>query len=266
MMKYKVPKKIPFKKILDFFNKIQLSYIVKESLKKNIKENIFISTPYKPDLIDLYRLYNLICLNKRTTIVEFGTGWSTLVMIMALNRNKELFQNDVKQLRKNNPFEIFILENDKKYLNISKKRINKFFKNSLIKNKIKIHWIYTDAKMTTFNGHICTQYTKLPLCNPDFIYSDGPAQYGVRGNVNNFSTNHKDIVPIGADLLMIEYFLIPGTIILMDGRTANAKFLRDNFKRKWLYKRDLKHDQHIFYLNDDSLGFLNDKILNFYNK
>ena len=33
----------------------------------------------------------------------------------------------------------------------------------------------------------------------------GP-QFGVHGNKNNFSTNHKDIVPIGADLLMIEYF------------------------------------------------------------
>ena len=28
--------------------------------------------------------------------------------------------------------------------------------------------------MSTFNGRICTQYKKLPLCNPDFIYLDGP--------------------------------------------------------------------------------------------
>lgn len=264
-MKYKIPKNVSLKKIVNFFDKIGLNYVVKESLKNNIKEDTFNNTPYKPDLYDLYRLYNLIFLNKRTTIVEFGTGWSTLVMIMALNKNKEFFENDVKKLRKNNPFEIFILENNKKYLNISKKRINKFFKNNSIKNKIKIHWIYTDAKMTTYNGHICTQYSKLPLCNPDFIYSDGPAQYGVKGNINNFSTNHKDIVPLGADLLMIEYFLIPGTMILVDGRTANAKFLKDNFKRKWLYKRDFKYDQHIFYLNDASLGVLNDKILKFYN-
>ncbi len=264
-MKYKIPKNIPLKKIINFFKKKKLNFVVEECLRDNTKEDIFIDTPYKPDLYDLYRLYNLISLNKRTTIVEFGTGWSTLIMIMALNENKKLFENDVKKLRKNNPFEIFILENDQKYLNISKKRIDRFFKNKSIKNNIKIHWIYTVAKMTTYNGHICTQYSKLPLCNPDFIYSDGPGQFGIKGNINNFSTNHKDIVPIGADLLMIEYFLIPGTMILIDGRTANAKFLRDNFKRKWIYKRDHKYDQHIFYLNDDSLGVLNNKILDFYN-
>lgn len=265
-MNCKIPKKATFIEIKKFFNGLKLSDIITESSKKNIKDNIFTKTPYRPDLTDLYRLYKLIVLNKRSTIVEFGTGWSTLVMIMALNNNKELYHKDVKQLRKNNPFEIFILENKKEYLNISKKRVDRFFKKNNIKNKVKIHWIYTDVSMTTYNDHICTKYNKLPLCNPDFIYSDGPGQYGVKGSVNNFSTNHKDIVPIGADLLMIEYFLIPGTIILIDGRAANARFLKDNFKRNWQYKKSVQYDQHIFYLNDESLGYLNDKILNFYKK
>ncbi len=265
-MNYKKPKNITLNKIKSFFYKKNLKILINENQKQIEKEDIFSKIPYKPNLQDLFRLYNLITLNKRTTIVEFGTGWSTLVMIAALNENKILFSDTVKHLRRNNPFEIFILENDKKYLNISKKRVINFFKKNSIKNKIKINWIYTNAKMTTFNGHICTQYTKLPLCNPDFIYSDGPAQFGVHGNINNFSTNHKDIVPIGADLLMIEYFLIPGTMILVDGRTANAKFLKDNFKRNWIYERSRKYDQHIFYLNDESLGVLNDKLLRFYKK
>ena len=34
-------------------------------------------------------------------------------MIAALNENKKMFMDEIKQLRRNNPFEIFILENDK---------------------------------------------------------------------------------------------------------------------------------------------------------
>ena len=34
------------------------------------------------------------------------------------------------------------------------------------------------------------------------------------------------------DILKIEYFLVPGTIIVVDGRTANAIYLKNNFKKK----------------------------------
>ena len=37
---------------------------------------------------------------------------------------------------------------------------------------------------------------------------------------------------MSCDILMIENFLMPGTIIVVDGRGANAEFLRKNFKRK----------------------------------
>ena len=48
--------------------------------------------------------------------------------------------------------------------------------------------------MTLFNGRICTQYKKLPLCNPDFIYLDGPDQFNVQKKVNNINisiNNHE---------------------------------------------------------------------------
>ena len=40
------------------------------------------------------------------------------------------------------------------------------------------------------------------------------------------------------DIIKIEYFLTPGTIIITDGRTANAQFLKDNFQRNWIYEYD----------------------------
>ena len=76
--------------------------------------------PYTPELYDLYNLYQYILINKRTTILEFGSGWSTLIFSLALKELSNKFFNEVKQLRRNNPFELFVVENEKKYLNITK--------------------------------------------------------------------------------------------------------------------------------------------------
>ena len=71
-------------------------------------------------------------------------------------------------------------------------------------------------------------------------------------------------MPMVNDILKIEYFLTPGTIIVTDGRGANAQFLKDYFKRNWLYKFDYINDQHIFYLNEKPLGKYNKLQLEFY--
>jgi hypothetical protein len=61
-------------------------------------------------------------------------------------------------------------------------------------------------------------------------------------------------MPMAADLLAIEYFLEPGTFIVVDGRTANARFLINNFQRNWLYAHVEEFDQHFFYLDEEALG------------
>ena len=120
--------------------------------------------------------------------------------------------------------------------------------------------------MTTFKNRICIQYKKLPLCNPDFIYLDGPDQFKVKKDINGISTRHKDMMPMVSDILRFEYFYTPGTIIISDGRAANVKFLRDNFKRNWRYINDKINDQHILWLDDPVLGKYNKLQLEFYNK
>ena len=151
-------------------------------------------------------------------------------------------------------------------MNITKKRIGEYWKNSKSIKASKINYMVSDINMTTYNGRICTEYNSMPLCNPDFIYLDGPEQFNVKGSINGFTTAHKDMMPMVSDILKIEYFLTPGTIILTDGRGANAAFLRDNLARNWEYKNDIEFDQHIFYLNDASLGEYNSAQLKFYKQ
>jgi len=240
---------------------------VTSSKQKKLSVNqMNVKAPYMPDLKDLYQLYQFVLINKRTTVFEYGSGWSSLIFNLALIELKKKFSKDIINLRRNNPFELFILENEKKYLGITKKRIEKFNKHLGKKDSIKINYHYSDVEMTTYRDKICTKYKKLPLCNPDLIYLDGPDQFKVKKDINGISTRHKDMMPMISDILKLEYFYNPGTIIICDGRAANAKFLKDNFQRKWEYHRNYENDQHIFWLDDPVLGKHNELQLKFYKK
>jgi hypothetical protein len=56
------------------------------------------------------------------------------------------------------------------------------------------------------------------------------------------------------DLLLMEPILLPGTLILVDGRTNNARFLQRNFERNWNMVYDAKGDITTFELIEGRLG------------
>ena len=68
---------------------------------------------------------------------------------------------------------------------------------------------------------------------------------------------------MAADLLAIEHFLAPGTLVVVDGRTANARFLKTNLQRDWIYLYSEKFDQHYFELAEQPLGIYNRKQIDF---
>ena len=141
--------------ITNFFIKRDLRLLV--DLSKNKTKNVnqlVLNEPYIPDLNDLYNLYQYVVINKRTTILEFGSGYSTLIFSLALKELRDKFYNEVSKLRRNNPFELFVLENEKKYLQITKKRITNFNNALNIKDPIKINYHFSEVEMTTFNNNV----------------------------------------------------------------------------------------------------------------
>ena len=68
---------------------------------------------------------------------------------------------------------------------------------------------------------------------------------------------------MAADILSIEHFLLPGTLIVVDGRSANARFLKSNLQRKWSYSYCENFDQHFFELLEEPLGIYNKKQIDF---
>ena len=191
MIKFKIknPKKLNDKNIKTFFRKKGLTDLIQSSDKKGKKVNeMVLSKPYKPEIRDLYNLYSYIILNKRITVLEFGSGWSSLVIALALDELKKKYSKEVASLRRNNPFELFILENEKKFLNITRKKLGNFVKKNNI--KIKINYHFSNVRMTKYNNRIASEYVKLPLCNPDFVYIDGPDQFNIKGKINGINIGH----------------------------------------------------------------------------
>ncbi len=267
-MKFKpLSKYISKNKIIDYFIKHKIfsnkDYIKKIEKNNNPFSNEHVSKnnikQFGPELFDLYRLHQLVIRYRRVTILEFGVGWSTKIFSNALLINKKKYFSRVKNLRFNNPFEIHAIDNFKMYINETKKKLSKSEKKNT-----NIH--FSEVNMTQFNGRICTEYKSLPQINPDLIYLDGPSQFKTKGKVNNISTAHKDFMPMSCDILKIEFFLKPGTIIVVDGRTSNLRFLLSHFKRKWKLIEDFANDQYILLLDEKPLGNLNKKQIEFFFK
>jgi hypothetical protein len=221
---------------------------------KTHKENLYTAvnpenmSPFPPDWNDLVRLHKLIRSRKIMTIVEFGTGYSTLVMADAIEKNAKDYSLFVKDnIRRKHAFELHVIEADGPWLEIASERIPNFLK-PFVKFK------QSNVVMTQYQGQICTVYEELPNVTPDFIYIDGPDQFNVNNKIFGISTNDPDRVPMSGDLLFIENFLLPGTIVQFDGRVLNARFVLNNIKRNWLSHYDEIDDVTTLELVEKPIG------------
>ncbi len=213
--------------------------------------------PYEAEWKDLCRLHHLVLSRRVTTILEFGLGKSTSILAHALKINQERHGEYVKKhLRRNNPFELHSVDDMQRYIDITRDAMPEEL-------RAVTTFYHSLVEMGEFCGRICTYYQKLPNICPDFIYLDGPAQSSVKGEIAGISTNHFDRVPMAADILRFEHFLLPGTLIVVDGRTANARFLKANLQRNWHYQHMTADDIHYFELIEPPLGIHNQKQINY---
>lgn len=254
------------------------SYIKRNNLQKilginNIPENpqkkIFKSitssvdpqnqVPYSAEFDDLSRLHLIARKRKVSTILEFGVGKSTSILADALLKNKKNnYDYFVKNLRKKNIFEIHSIDNYKKWID---ECLNNISSNFIDGGIVNMH--FSNLKTGEFSGRVCTYYQNIPNIAPDLIYLDGPDQFSPVGDIRGISTRHQDRFPMSADILSFEHFLHPGTLIIVDGRTANARFLHANFQRSWSYYYSENWDQHFFELLEKPLGKYNKMMIDY---
>ena len=211
--------------------------------------------PFSVELDDLIRLHYLVVSRKVTTILEFGIGCSTIAFDHALGVNKNKHEAFVSEnLRRSNPFECHSIDNNKEWIDYTKAQYS-------ATSNVTFH--YSDCHVSTFNSRMCTFYDNVPNICPDLIYLDAPDQFSPKGDIRGLSLRSSDRLPMAADILTIEHFLLPGTLIVVDGRTANARFLKSNFQRNWEHFHSVEHDAHYFELQETPLGKFNEKQINF---
>jgi len=208
---------------IKLFIKILKDIFLKKVVEKNSKnffENnnmikYFISGAEKevcPDYIDLKNLYGLIRERKPKCVVEFGSGFSTIAITLALKENK---------LKDNVSGRLFSVDGNEDWIKNTEKKIN-----SELKKFVKFH--YSKPIIARYNGQIVSLHDNLPDVSPNFIYLDGPSPLDVVGEKHglSFKSNSRRIV--AADPLLYESTAPADFFILVDRRYTNSNFLEKN--------------------------------------
>lgn|SRR5690349_471056 len=225
------------------------------ALEKSV--SAFEEKPFEPKYDDLCRLHWIALSRKVINILELGSGYSTAVLADAMRiLNKHFGKWAKKSIRSDNPFHVYAVEEEQRFLEITQLRLGSKLQTFATVSRSSVDILIHDNRIASI-------YTKLPNISPDFIYLDGPSQFATTQEIHGFSFNSKARMPMSADVLRFEFFFEPGTLILVDGRTANARFLKSYLRRNWVYLHDPVGDIHYFELQEEPLGPFNKLKLEF---
>ncbi len=252
---------------------MKLSDLVKPFLDANAAKEYLISqeidiemlmskedTSHPPDYLDLARLHLTVRSRKSFIVLEFGVGWSTLVIADALHKNSLDFEKfeDKRLVNPNSEFKLYSVDSSEFWIEYSKNRIPEH----LLKYVL---FQFSECDATILNGKMCHLYKNLPDINPDIIYLDAPDPRAVNGNINGLTFKAESRLVMSADPLLFETILYPKTLLIIDGRISNARFLKANFYRNWNSVINTEFDISLFELDEISIGSKNLKKLKYQN-
>lgn len=198
---------------------------------------------------DLAVLHYITTNRKVRTILEFGVGKSTPVFCHALHLNNQELMHDKTSVSLKTM--CYSVDCHHEWIELTRS----YLANLSLSSYSTI--TPSDSYVSTYNAKVCSYYSVLPSVVPDLIYLDGPHHNSPIGNIDGFSPSQEVGIPMAADILRIEYFFEPGCLIIVDGRTSNARFLKNNLQRCWAYLHIEEFDQHFFELQEPPLGTKN---------
>jgi hypothetical protein len=244
---------------LEYLEHQGLNQFIDLSVKHSSNEDPFAgvrtsaeAAPMAPEIPDLARLHRLIRERKVFTVLEFGVGYSTLVIADALEKNRLDWAAlpRAPELRNRFLFQCFSVDTSPKWLQQVADRMP-----AHLRTRMTFH--HSTVRIGTHAGQLCHFYDNLPDIVPDFVYLDGPSPKDVEGTVNGLSFQCDERTVMSGDLLLMEPTLLPGTFVLVDGRTNNCRFLARNFRRDFKMTWDRDGDVTTFELVEERLGPFN---------
>ena len=179
---------------------------------------------------DLTRLYTYIRGRVAGRVLEFGCGYSTFVIAIALKENKEKYGKEYTKT----PFINCVVDTDEEWMNHVKAKLEE---KGLAE---KTMFTLSGCRVGIHDGQMCNYYDNIPNIIPDFMYIDGPDPAQIKGSVAGMDFKNCGWRQVmNADPLLMEPFFYPKAAILVDGRHGNARFLKTNFKRNWDFTESL---------------------------
>ena len=204
-----------------------------------------------PKWDDLARLHKLVRQHKPFTILEFGSGFSTVVMAHALQQNWSEYQKLPDRRGGGRIYpqpRIVSLESSDKW------RDNTIAKLAAAGLSNFSEIAVSTVTIAEHRGQLCHFYDKLPDVVPDFVYLDGPDPATVQGSINGLSFQNPSRTVMSGDVLKYESTLLPGFFMIIDGRSNNARFLQRNVTREYTIKHHEGGDVTTFELTEPRLG------------
>lgn len=184
-------------------------YYAKFVLKIFYKINIPIERSYfNPDYCDLYHIFKLVLNFNPKRCIEIGSGYSTFVILKALEIN---FKRDGIVPK------FISMEQDDNYLNIHKSYINKNFS---FETKNIVEFVKTDLKIESHKGEMVSICKFFPNEKIDFIYED---------------RTDDEKYKIAGDAIKIENNMPGNFIICIDGMIKTVEFYKNNLERDYFY-------------------------------
>ena len=241
-----------FKKVKQKINRVNLTNIQSYKL---LKTNGVIASleqrqkvEISPKWTDLAKIYIQVRERKPFSILEFGSGFSTVVMACALKQNWQEYLKITKGQPKYEKPSITSIESSKKWKLNSELKIKKAGLSSFARI------VFSGVRISEHQGQVCHFYEKLPNVVPDFVYLDGPDPADVTGSINGISFNNPKRTVMAGDILKYESTLLPGFFMMVDGRTNNARFLMRMLKRSYRVMVSEELDITTFELAEKRLG------------
>jgi hypothetical protein len=207
------------------------------------------SLAYGFEVDDLYFLYSRVRMSFATSVLEFGSGWSTLALALGLSENAQQVGGHWPH-RHPNAFVLMTVDASESWQKVALNRLGATLKSFVVPV------VSSCALVRGENGLILSNFQNVPNFSPDLIYIDAPDPEQVTGSSGGFSFLELHSLPQVGNILEIEYQLWPGTEVVLDGRTSNARMLQGLLKRRWDFFFDPFGDRTHLRLAEEPFGEL----------
>jgi hypothetical protein len=173
-----------------------------------------------PPLGNLINLYDLIKSRRPRTVLEFGVGYSTIIIATALRDNLDDFGI---------AGHLYTVDSEDEWLENTSKKLDEDVSRFVTLSSSTIEAVIVDHTL-------CHRYKNLPNISPNFVLIDGPDPQSISGDRNglNFSSGRP---VVGIDVLLYESTAPNDFFILLDGRWENARLLKRKLNGDYRFRR-----------------------------